>query len=71
MKDLLTVTEAAKLIGCHRVNLWYFLRTERLPYTMVGSVAVIKRADFDQFMLHRANRRTSVTWVEPVREAAA
>lgn len=70
MDDFLTVTEAAKLYGCSRPTIWHFLNTDRLPYEFVGRMAVIRREDFDALMANRANRRTRVSWIEPVRRAA-
>ena len=70
MDEFLTVTEAAKLYGCSRPTIWHFLNTDRLPYEMMGRMAVIRKADFDQFVENRANRRTRVSWIEPVRRAA-
>lgn len=70
MDDVLTVTEAAKLYGCSRPNMWYLMNTGRLPYRRVGSMAVIKSEDVAMLIVRRASRRACTSYIEPVREAA-
>ena len=62
--DLLTVTEAAKVYGCTRINIWHLMKTGRLPYQRVGSVAVIKTADLDNLLANRDARERPTAWIE-------
>ena len=62
--DILTVTEAAKVYDCTRENMWHLLRTGRLPYTRVGSVAVIRKEDLDNLLANRDARERPTEWIE-------
>ena len=62
--DLVTATEAAKIYGCTRINIWHLMKTGRLPYIRVGSIAVINRADLDTLIANRDLRERPTAWIE-------
>lgn len=62
--DLVTATEAAKIYGCTRINIWHLMKTGRLPYQRVGSVAIIRRDDLDNLVANRDARERPTAWIE-------
>lgn len=47
MKDLLTMTEAAKRMGCSREWVFYLIKKERLKAQKVGGIYILRQKDVD------------------------
>lgn len=58
------MTEAATLYGCTRPNIWHLMKTGRLPYQRVGSVAIIRGEDLNNLIANRDQRGQPTAWIE-------
>lgn len=47
MDDLITITEAAKEIGCSRVWVFKLIQSGKLKAQQVGGIYILKRKDVD------------------------
>jgi excisionase family DNA binding protein len=47
MNDLITMTQAAKRMGCSREWVYYLIKNERLKARMVGGIYILREKDVD------------------------